>query len=180
VAALADDRARAAARTDALVVTLRDLVVAAHEQEGTDAERFAAMDAVINGRGGDLLIEECDVHLAHASSNHYPSLWRLYRSHRATLFALLDSLTLRTTTQDAGVEEAVRFLRAQAGCTGDTIPTVRRKRSAGGEVRAVPLLDLSWTPDGWWRLVTGERTRATFPERVQRRHFEVCVFSQVL
>ncbi len=177
--ALADYRAQAAPRTDALVVTLRDLVVA-HGQDGTDAERFAAMDAVINGRGGDVLIEECDAHLAHAGSNYYPFLWRLYRSHRATLFTLLDSLTLRTTTQDTGVEEAVRFLRAQAGRTGETIPTVRRERGADGETRAVPLLDLSWIPDGWWRLVTGEHTRATFPAQVQRRHFEVCVFSQVL
>jgi hypothetical protein len=53
---------------------LRDLVVA-HGQEGTDAARFAAMDALITGRGGDLLIEECDAHLAHAGSNYYPSTY---------------------------------------------------------------------------------------------------------
>ena len=48
-AALAQYRIEAAPRTDALVGTLRDLVVA-HEQEGTVEERFAAMDAVIGGR----------------------------------------------------------------------------------------------------------------------------------
>ena len=102
-----------------------------------------------------------------AGCNYYPFLWRLYRSHRATLFTLLDSLTLRTTTQDTGVEEAVRFLRDHAGRTGPTLPTVRAERGADGAVRTIPLLDLSWIPDGWWRLVTGEHTRATFPERVQ-------------
>lgn len=54
------------------------------------------------------------------------------------------------------------------------------ERTAGGDTHAVPLLDLSWISEGWWRLVTGERTRGTYPDRVDRRHFEVCVFSQVL
>ena len=44
----------------------------------------------------------------------------------------------------------------------------------------MPLLDLAWIPDGWWRLVTGERTRGAYPERVDRQHFEACVFSQLL
>ena len=75
--ALAAYREEAAPRTDALVGTLRDLVVA-HGQEGTAAERLAAMDAVIGGRGATL-IEECDAHLALAGSNYYPFLWRCYR-----------------------------------------------------------------------------------------------------
>jgi len=176
--ALTAYRTEAAPRTDALVVTLRDLVVA-HGQEGTAEERVAAMDAVIGGRG-DALIEECDAHLAHAGSNYYPFLWRIYRGHRAALFGLLDSLALRATSQDTGLEDAIAFLRAQAGRTGDTVPTVRIERLPGGETRAIPLLDLSWIPEGWWRLVTGAHTRATYPARVNRRHFEVCVFSQVL
>jgi len=178
-AAMVAYRTEAAPRTDALVGTLRDLVVA-HGQEGTDAERFAAMDAVISGRGGDVLIEECDAHLAHAGSNYYPFLWRPYRSHRATLFHLLDSLTLRSTTQDTGIDDALAFLRAHADCTGDTLRTVRMERTAAGDAQAVPVVDLSWISEGWWRLVTGERTRGTYPDRINRRHFEVCVFSQVL
>ncbi len=83
--ALAAYRAEAAPRTDALVGTLRDLVVA-HGQDGMVAQRFAAMDAVI-GQRGDVLVEERDLHLAHAGSNYYPFLWRPYRSHRTTLFA---------------------------------------------------------------------------------------------
>jgi hypothetical protein len=172
-------REEAAPRTDALVGTLRDLVVA-HGQEGTEAERFAAMDAVIAARGGEVLIEECDAHLAHAGNNYYPFLWRLYRSYRATLFALLGALTLRSTTQETGVEEALRFLQEHAGRTGQWLRTARSERGPAGERRTVPLVDLSWIPDGWWRLVAGQRTRETHPERVDRRHFEVCVFSQLL
>jgi hypothetical protein len=155
--ALAAAREEAAPRTDALVGTLRDLVVA-HGQEGSAAERLAAMDAVIGGRGA-ALIEECDAHLALAGSNYYPFLWRCYRSQRATLFTLLRALTLCTTTQETSVEEALRFLQDNAGRSGQYLPTIRTERTATGELRQVPLLNLSWISDGRWRLVTGERTR---------------------
>jgi len=176
--ALAAWREEEGPRTDALVGTLRDLVVA-HEREGTPDERLAAMGAVIGGRGV-ALVEECDAHLAHAGNNYYPFLWRHYRGYRSTLFALLAALTLRSTTQETALEEALRFLRENAGRSGHWLRTVRVERAPSGEARIVPLLDLSWIPDGWWRLVTGERTRGAYPERVDRRHFEVCVFSQVL
>jgi hypothetical protein len=40
--------------------------------------------------------------------------------------------------------------------------------------------DLSWVSDKWWRLVTGTTVRTRTTHRVNRRHFEVCVFSQVM
>ena len=175
--ALAAAREEAAPRTDALVGTLRDLVVA-HGQEGSVEERMAAMDTVIGGHGATL-IEECDAHLALAGSNYYPFLWHCYRSQRATLLTLLRTLTLDTTTQETGVLEALRFLLENVGRSGKYLPTARSERTATGETRQVPLLDLSWIPDGWWRLVTTERTRAQYPDRVDRRHFEVCVCMQV-
>jgi TnpA family transposase len=176
--AQADYLAESAPRTDALVSTLRDLVVA-HGQDGTVEERFAAMDAVIAGHA-DVIIEECDLHLAHAGSNYYPFVWPCFRSHRATLFHLLRTLTLRSTTQDRSMEAAITFLQERQERTGTWLPTVRTERTPTGEPRQVPLLDLSWIPDGWWRLVTGERTRDHSPRRVDRRHFEACVFSQIL
>jgi hypothetical protein len=88
-------------------------------------------------------------------------------------------LTLRSTTQETALEEALQFLSANAGRSGRWLPMVRVERTATGE-RRVLLLDLSWIAEGWWRLVTGERTRGTQPERVDRRHFAVCVFSQLL
>jgi len=176
--ALEEYRAESVERTDGLVGTLRDLVVA-HRQDGTVDARFAAMDAVI-GPQGDHLLEDCDAHLAHAGQNYYPFLWRAYRGHRATLFSLLAALTLRSTTQDTALEDAIRFLRDRAGRTGDRLPTTRIERGSDGQTPRVPLLDLSWIPDGWWRLVTGEQRRSVVPDHVNRRHFEVCVFSEML
>jgi hypothetical protein len=39
---------------------------------------------------------------------------------------------------------------------------------------------LTWVPDKWWKLLTGTSRRTRTPPRVARRHFEVCVFSQVM
>ncbi len=176
--ALEEYRTATVERTDALVGTLRDLVVA-HRQAGTVDERFAAMDAVLRPHS-DQLLEDCDTHMAHAGHTYYPFLWRHYQSHRATLFSLLAALTLRSTTQDTALEVSLRFLRDHAGRTSEWLPTARVERGDDGQTRRIPLLDLSWIPDGWWRLVTGEQRRSSLPDRVNRRHFEVCVFSEML
>jgi TnpA family transposase len=41
-------------------------------------------------------------------------------------------------------------------------------------------LDLSFVPDKWWPLVTGQRKRSGPINRVDRRYFELCVLSQVM
>ncbi|GGJ77170.1 transposase [Virgibacillus salexigens] len=42
-----------------------------------------------------------------------------------------------------------------------------------------PVLDLSWVPDAWWRWISPKKKKETIPEEINRRHFEVCVFSRV-
>jgi len=179
-AKLALDRYRAATveRTDGLITTLHRLILA-HQEEGSIDERFVAMDALIAPRWEELL-EACEAHLAHAGSNYFPFVWRAFKSHRATLFGLLDALPLRSTSQDTSVEEALRFLQTHAGRTGEWLSTARTERTGPHEKVQIPLLDLDWVPDGWWRLLTDETRRDGFPARVKRRHFEACVFSQLM
>jgi len=83
-AKLALDRYRAATveRTDKLVTTLHELLLA-HQVEGSAVARFLAMDAVIAPRKDELL-EACEAHLVHAGSNYSPFVWRAYKSHRAS------------------------------------------------------------------------------------------------
>jgi hypothetical protein len=179
-AKLALDRYRAATveRTDGLVTTLHQLLLV-HQEEGSVDQRFSAMDALIAPRREELL-EACEAHLAHAGSNYFPFVWRAFKSHRATLFGVLDALPLRSTSQDTGVEEALRFLQARAGRTGESLPMTRTERGDDGQPHQVPLLDLSCVPDGWWRLLTDDTRSDRSPERVKRRHFEACVFSQLM
>jgi hypothetical protein len=101
---------------------------------------------------------------------------RIHHEGKKALSAYREEAAPRT---DALVGTLRDLVVAYAGRSGRWLSTVRVERTSTGE-RRVPLLDLSWIADGWWRLVTGERTRGQYPERVDRRQFEVCVFSQLL
>ena len=41
-------------------------------------------------------------------------------------------------------------------------------------------LDLSWVGEKWWPLLTGRTARDPAPAEVDRRHFEICLFTQVV
>jgi Tn3 transposase DDE domain len=167
-----------AQQTDALITTLRD-VVAAYHTEGTAAQRFVAIDAVIGPRRESLLAQ-CDAHIAHTANSYLPFLWHSYTSHRATLFRLLRVLDLEATTQDDGLLDAIRFLLENEQRTGEWLTIAQPRILRRGAVERTPLVNLSWVGDGWWRLLTDVRPIPELPLRVRRRMFEVCVFSQVL
>lgn len=156
-------------RTDTLISALRDVVVS-YQQEGSLEERFAAIDAVLQGKSATLF-QDCEAHLTYAGNNFAPFLWHCYRSHRATVFRLFKLLPLRAGSQNTLMMEALAFLLAHERTKGDRI-TVWKDDA--------PLLDLSWIPVGWWRLVTGLHTRDEIPRRVNRRHFEACLVVQIL
>ncbi len=55
-----------------------------------------------------------------------------------------------------------------------------QKILAHDRLTTTAILDLSWVPDKWWKLVTGSLNRNRMPAKVDRRHFEVCLFSQIV
>lgn len=165
--ALADYQIRNRQRADDLVQTLRALVTA-YRAEGTAQDKIAAMEILLPDQG-EAILQCCEEHMAHAGDNYLPFLWRFYKSHRSTLFRLLGSITVRATTQDTTFEEARRFLLEHERNTGEWLAVSKASR-----------LDLAWVPELWWHLVTGQRHRDAPPERLHRRYFELCVFSQLM
>ena len=167
-------------RTDELVATLRDFLTA-YQTEGSAEERVEALKNVIGDRTATLL-EGCESHLGYAGNNYYPFLWRHYKSHRATLFKILHSIRLRSTSQDTLMEQAITFLQSHQHSRADWVPTIQmvKKGSGKDESERVPLVDLSWVPDSWWRWISPQRKRKSMPEEINRRHFEVCVFTHVM
>jgi TnpA family transposase len=161
-----------------LVTALRDVVVG-YQHEGAIEERFAAIDQVLQGRS-EALLRDCDVHLTYAGNNFAPFLWQFYKSHRAAIFRLLRLLPLRSASSDTRLEAAIRFLLDHSRSTGQWLPVVRRVRVAPRQYTEEPLLELSWIPVGWWRLVTDLPSRNVAPTRINRRHFETCVVSHML
>jgi hypothetical protein len=164
--ALEDYRKRHQGRTDELITILYELLTAMHQDASTE-DRFAAMSAVV-GDQTDAILTDCLAYTAYANNNYYPLLWPFYTSHRQTLFTLLDQLPLRSTSQDTTVEDALAVLRTHRTTKRDWL-----------DLSTTPF-DLSWVSDKWWRLVTGTTVRTRTTHRVNRRHFEVCVFSQVM
>jgi len=168
--ALALHRLKHQDRTDSLVQTLRE-VVTAYQAEGDAAQRLAAIDSVLSGKSAEVL-ELCEAHEEHAGNNYYPFLWRFYASHRSTLFRIWRAVGLRSTSHDAAIEKALQFALSHEHHRAEWLNLDESGRDALG--------DLSWVADGWWRLVTGESNRALKPGKLHRRHFELCMFTQLV
>jgi TnpA family transposase len=90
---------------------------------------------------------------------------RYYRSHRPVLFELLDAIELEATSTDHSVRNAVEFLVANRHRVGEYIPDHQDGQP----------VDLSFAGEMWQRTLR-DRHR---PNRLRRRHFEVCVFAHL-
>jgi len=165
--ALADYQERNRLRTDDLVQTLRNLVMA-YRTQGTAEEKLLAMEPLLPDHGNDVL-QCCEDHLAHAGDNFLPFLWRYYKSHRPTLFRLLRTIKVQATNQDQGFEATIRFLLDHENKTGEWLAMAPGTNP-----------ELSWVPEPWWHLITGLRAREESPRRLNRRYFEMCVFSHLM
>lgn len=162
----------------ALVLTLRDLVTV-YGKEGTSEERLAAMESVIGDRAAKIL-QDCEEHLAYVGNNYQPFLWSYYKGHRAQLFRLLSAMEFRSSSQDRSLEEAIVFLKDHEGSRGEWLITATVQKPDTPEEQRLPLVDLSWASDTWWKFMTGQSKRVSCPDKVLRRHFEIAVFSQLL
>lgn len=171
--ALADYRRANQNKTDELVTTLRDLVIA-YQSDGHLKQRFRAMEEVI-GDEPETLLADCDAHLAYLGNNYFSFLPKLYRSHRSVFFKLLDHLPLYSSTQDKSLEQAISFIRRQKHkrTTWLSIPAEENQKAEN------PSLDLSWVPQKWWSLVTGNPRKQGTPTQVHRIYLELCVFSEL-
>src|SRR5512145_2895640 len=167
-----------ATQTDALITTLRDVVVA-YRSEGSVAQRLAEIDGVLKTKS-EKVLAQCEAHIASTANSYLPFLWDCFRSHRAALFRLVEALDLDTTTADDGLKDAVRFLRANESRNGEWLETALPRILRGGATTRTPLVKLNWVSDGWWRLLTDVRPIPAVPVRVRRQHFEVCVFTEVM
>lgn len=177
-AALADFRQHHQGRTEQLVMLLRDLLTVM-QTEGTAEERLAAMRALV-GDQPESVIDTCQAYTAYADNNYAPFLWQFYKSHRQALFALLDHVELVSTSHDTSLTGALAFLREHRTSKGDWLklpPPVEKKPD---DELSTSSLALSWVTDKWWKLITGYSNREMPPSQIDRRHFEVCVFSQML
>jgi len=159
--ALQEYRAKHQSETDYLINKLHNVLVALRDAEGPKR-----LETVETAAGADTLrsIERCEEHAAFADDNYSPFLWQFHKGQRAVLFRLLENIELASTSTDKGTEALVQFI-------------IQHRNSKVARV-GVEDLDLDWVSGKWWKTLCTKE----FPSRdsVDRRHFEVCVFSHIV
>lgn len=105
------------------------------------------------------LLEDCQAVIAYNGDNYQPLLWKHYRAYRSTLFRLINSLSLNSTSQDQSLISAINFMLSQENRRNEWLSNV---------------IDLSFASATWqqtiYKINNGEML-------LNRRHFEVCVFT---
>ncbi|MGG0645668.1 Tn3 family transposase [Bacillus mycoides] len=175
---LQDYKKQTQKRTDSLVATLQHVLMA-YQTEGIPEERLQAIQQVL-GDTEDQVLQDCEDHLALSGDNYYLFLQKFFKSHRSTLFKILEVFPLRSTNQDSSIVEAIQFLLSHQHTRKEWISVAHIKKIGLWKREVTPLLNLSWIPDGWWRWLSPKKKREVVPEELNRRHFEVCVFSQIM
>ncbi len=146
-------------KTEHLVATLAD-VIDVLETQPEDEEAGRTIRTLLTKRGGAAALhDDCAAISAYSGDNYFPLLWRFYRSHRSTLFRMLRLLTMTSTTEDKSLMQALDILL---------------KHEHRKSVLIDDTVDFSFANERWKRTV---QVKTEDGERINRQHFEVCVFS---
>jgi hypothetical protein len=84
-------------------------------------------------------------------NNYLPLLEKFYKSHRSALFTLLDTLELEATSADHSVLDAVEFLRAMRGRTGEYVP--EKVKVGHGPDAVTVAIDVDFVTEAWRKIL---------------------------
>ena len=185
--AYADSVAEVADRPD------DQLAVPCEAEDGPDAARNdaevpapAAVDPARTGRlvlaalaaGGGLeaLSVSHEAVAAHHGNNYLPLCEQFYKSHRPTLFSLVESVELEATSSERSVLDALEFIQAVRGA-GRIAEWIEESIVVERDGKQVELsVDIDRFAGPLWKRTLRDRHR---PGMLARRHLEVCVFSHL-
>ena len=111
---------------------------------------------------------------AYHGNNYLPLLEQYYKSHRAALFTLADSVEFEATSEDRSVLGALEFVRAVRHRRGEWIEQTVSVQRDGKRVEVS--VDIDTFASEMWRKTLRDRRR---PGMLAQRHLEVCVFSHL-
>jgi TnpA family transposase len=175
--ALEEHRARQVDETDALIALLRDTVLACLDGPNRET-RFTAVESLLLPDAENILAR-CAAHAALAGNNHLPLLIRFYKGQRAAFLRFLEHVAPVSTSQDRSVEQAIAFLLTHRTHRHPKL-RITCEETQDAKVATRHLVDLSFVSEKWWPLITGQTAREPVPVEVDRRYFEICLFSQVV
>ncbi|EUC12676.1 Tn3 family transposase [Paraburkholderia hospita] len=160
-------RMRHADELQGLVSQFRDVLQILLDEETPAAVRLARMREALND-DPDLVLVQCNEHIAHVGNHAFPFLLAPYQNLRSLLFQCLDMLSLKSSSKDDALLKALDWLRQ--------FRSSRREYLLLGEADLAQL-PLDWIPEKW--------EKSVFPHgrssgMLHRKYFELCVFSQLM
>jgi uncharacterized protein (UPF0305 family) len=165
-------------KLDELISKLRD-IVSAYKADGTAEQRLSAIEAVLGNDTEEVLIN-CEAHLATLSNTNQPFMWKYYKTYRRAFINIIKNIKIHSTNQNISLEKSIEYIINNEISHKDYIDIVRIKNKGKENEQNIQLLDITWVPDSWWKFVTGQSKRTTYPDKINRRNFEVCLFSQIM
>ena len=164
-AELAEIRERQAQMSERLIIHYRSVLACLDPRSAAEAAEALRMARRTVEQAGGFEAELADIEAvaAHHANNYMPLVARHRRRDRATMFAFTRVVELQAASADRSVLDAVEHALAHAHLTRDFIPD----HHDGVRV------DLSFASEQWQRVVCDH----DHPGRLNRRHFEACVFT---
>jgi len=161
-------------KTDRLIEILSRMLTIVNSSQNPEEQMMAIQN--ILGDDAERITEECTTYLGYAGNNYLPFLTKFYGNRRRNLFDFLMILRPRSTNSNTALEEAIDFLIQHRHCRTKSLQ-VTWKDNVSGKAQT---LNLSWIPPKWWKVVTGSPKRDASVGSVDRRYFEICLFSCVM
>jgi TnpA family transposase len=164
-------------KTDTLIKTLEDIATVWKEED--ERRRIEGVNGII-GNKAESIIRQCSEHLLYAENNYLPFLPKRYKSQRKNFFNFMEIVRPKSTSADLAVEKTIEFLIQNKNRKADRISIDNGGQNSQESSIFFPLADLSWIPDNWWKLVTGKPKRSLSVRTVDRKLFEICLFSTIM
>jgi hypothetical protein len=163
-------------RSDRLIGLLRRFLVA-YRTDGSSDLRLNTIRGVLPD-DIDGVLADCDAHEAVAGKNYLPFLGQFYSQQRANFFRFLENVALIPTSQDRSICSAIEFVMTRKASRHERLSLISEAPETTTE--ATRRLDISWIQGRWWPLVTGTNDESAVIDSVDRRYFELCLFTQVM
>ncbi|MCX7121076.1 MAG: Tn3 family transposase [Gammaproteobacteria bacterium] len=151
-------------RTQELLCIFSDVLDVIDNHKSAQKTIKRIQETMSSEGGAKLLKIDCDHAVALNSNNHLPFLLDFYRGKRETLLHLLETLDLRSSTQDDALLKAIQFILSKKE---EKLEYISEK------------VNLSFTTDTWKKLITktddGNNKKTLF----HHLYLEMCVLSHV-
>ena len=169
---LAEWRAKNQSKTEELIARLEKVAEAATTGRNK-SKKLREIEKAL-GQKPEEVKRDCESYAAYSENNYLPFVLPRFSSLRNTLFDILEELILLPTTDDQGLLSAVRFIKLHRQSKEEKVFTYKMDAS-----KVKRLVEFEWVSKKWWKILTGQTTPGRVTTWIKRKHFEVCVFSQI-